>query len=126
MQRINRMNQTKLTDEERKEFEIIPVIIAEDISGAFESIHHKNLTKALERMLKLHHLSTQDINMLDTNIISLAESYLDRTAYVCDSNGMEQLKSQAGRSTPQGSSLSPKLIFSISSIFRMLMITLQY
>ena len=82
-------------------YELIPVIGADDISSAFESLEHKIVARAIGNM----------IDCSELKIDKLVESYLERKMQVTDRKGnyMNLVKRFDDKSTPQGSLLSPKL-----------------
>ena len=83
------------------EFEIIPIILCEDISSAFESIYHEVL---------LEYVSLNFTDTADFKLSALTKSYLDREARITDRETGESLefnKTWDDQSSPQGSSASP-------------------
>ena len=85
------------------------VISFEDISGAFESLHHASIERCVKRMNNLHTLNPDSYKNLGCKIDKLCGSYLNRTASVYEENGNSlKVNLRSGRSTPQGSSKSPK------------------
>ena len=65
MQLIDKLNETHLDDGERKQYKIVPVIIAEDISVAFEGINHITITRCVERLRQLNHYTPDTYNKLE-------------------------------------------------------------
>ena len=109
IQNIKRLNQTLLTKIEQKTWIIIPVIDAEDVSGAFESMHRPTLVEAVKRMHGLDHLNKELYNLVEIKIDKLTHHYLDREAQITGKNGeIIKLELILERSGPQGSSESPK------------------
>ena len=105
IQEINRMNE-ELPDKSKM---ILPVIIAEDISGAFECLPHLQLERCITKMQELDRLNPSTYKKLGCKIDKLTRSYLDRKASVYDDKGESlPLELIPGRSSPQGSSNSPK------------------
>ena len=105
IQEINRMNE-ELPDKSKM---ILPVIIAEDISGAFECLPHAQLERCIVKMQELDKLNPTAYNKLGCKIDKITRSYLNRKASVHDENGgCLPLELIPGRSSPQGSSNSPK------------------
>ena len=105
IQEINRMNE----DLEDKTKVIIPILIAEDISGAFECLPHVSLGKCVHRMHELHKVDPENYKNIECKVDKLTLSYLDRNAAVhSDSGEKVPIELIRGRSSPQGSSNSPK------------------
>ena len=93
-----------LSKELRKDgWMIIPLLLAEDISAAFESLDHRMITTILDRVY-----STDG----DFNLPALLKSYLTRWSTVIERDSDDKCeinKTFQDRTTPQGSILSPKL-----------------
>ena len=82
---------------------MIPLILAEDISAAFESIDHNLIARYAQR----HFDDDGDFKMKD-----LLLSYLDRKSDIIDRDSDERVnirKRYSTRTSPQGSILSPAL-----------------
>ena len=105
---IQKLNDTLLTRPERRNFKILPVIIAEDISGAFESLHHESIMSCISHMHELHHYPEHERRKIQIKLDLLVKSYLTRQCKVSNDKEMLNLRGNPGRSTPQGSSISPK------------------
>ena len=103
-----KLNDTLLSPRERRDFKFIPIILAEDISGAFESLNHHTISDCIRKMHHLDHYTAEQKAKVQVKLDDLVSSYLDRSCIV--SNGAETLtlNNRRGRSTPQGSSISPK------------------
>ena len=107
IQKVNRLND--ILRETHPNERIVVVICFEDISGAFESLHHVSLVRCVKRMNNLQTLNGNSYKELGCKIDKLCGSYLNRNASVYDENGNSlKVNLRAGRSTPQGSSKSPK------------------
>ena len=105
---INKLNDTLLTRPERRNHKILPIIIAEDISGAFESLHHESIASCISHMHQLHHYPVHERKKIQIKLDLLVQSYLTRKSRVSNDKEQLELHNRAGRSTPQGSSISPK------------------
>ena len=57
------------------EFEFIPIIIAEDISGAFESIPHETIVNCVKLMFGFNKLSNSQHAQIETKLPDLVSSY---------------------------------------------------
>ena len=107
IQKVNRLNE--ILRETHPNEKIVVVICFEDISGAFESLHHVSMVRCVNRMNNLQTLGDNSYKNLGCKIDKLCGSYLNRNASVYDENGNSlKVNLRAGRSTPQGSSKSPK------------------
>jgi hypothetical protein len=106
VQDIKRLN-LDLDSTESREWEYIPIIIAEDISGAFESVPHDTIVQCIKLMFGFDKLTDNNTD-IETKLPQLIKSYLDRQAYITNDKEKHKLINRPGRSTPQGSSLSPK------------------
>ena len=89
---------------------LIPLIFAEDISGAFESISHEIIALFIQAAF--------DPTMSDVNLVGLVLSYLDRESNISEKDKLAQLKRKYRLQTsPQGSILSPKFWRIVDGVF---------
>ena len=89
---------------------LIPLIFAEDISGAFESISHEIIALFIQ--------ATFDPTMSDVDLVGLVLSYLDRKAVIKENGNTAELKRRHKLQTsPQGSILSPKFWRVVDGVF---------
>ena len=92
-------------------FRAVPLILTEDISGAFESIDHEVIDQILETFF------SEDG---DFDIRGSIRSYLKRESWVTDRTTGERLlinKTHPTKTAPQGSSLSPTLWRLFDAVF---------
>ena len=96
-----RVLNTKLK-REKADYFLLPVVLAEDISSAFESICHTTIERILDRVYD----SGAEVKMK-----GLILSYLKRQSQVTDGGGnrIGVKKRYENRTSPQGSILSPAL-----------------
>ena len=104
----NKLNDTLLKPNERRDFKFIPIIAAEDISGVFESLNHLTIADCIRKMHHLDHYSSEQRSKIQVKLDLLVHSYLDRTCDVSNDTENLKLNNRKGRSTPQGSSINPK------------------
>ena len=109
LQNFKRLNQTFLEGADKRKYQILPVVLAEDISGAFESLVHTLMTISISAMHQLSHSTAEQSQQVGIKIDKLIASYLKRTSQVTDKSKCIKLQNKEGRSTPQGSSVSPQL-----------------
>ena len=64
------------------EFEIIPIILCEDISSAFESIYHESSRLVMIHDVLLEYVSLNFTDTADFELSTLTKSYLDRDLIV--------------------------------------------
>ena len=80
---------------------LIPIILAEDISGAFESISHDIIAYFIQLCV--------DPTMSDVDLVGWILSYLDRESKIKENGEFAELRRAKKKQTsPQGSILSPK------------------
>ena len=92
-----------LQKEAGKDYTVIPIVMAEDISSAFESIDHVLIGEVLDCVYNLE----GDFRLKDTIM-----SYLDRESWIIDRKTQEKAKLEktyVDKTSPQGSTLSPAL-----------------
>ena len=101
----------KETEARKDGYLLIPILMAEDVSSAFESIDHESMGKIMELLFD----ESSELNMG-----SLIRSYLDRVAWILDRKSGEKVRLDRRyqhKTAPQGSSLSPYLWRFFDAIF---------